>query len=301
MANVGFLGLGIMGGPMAQHLQAAGHTLTVWTHNAEKGRKFAADNKATFAATPADVAHTSQYVFLCVGDTEMSRLTILGPNGIAEGAAKGTLIVDCSTISPLVSKHIHAELARKGLRFIDAPVTGSKGGAETGTLTFMLGGHDADIAEVMPMLQAMGNQFYHCGGPGLGLHAKVSQNLILAHINSGFNEGLILATKAGVDPNVMLQIINTTGIKSAITSAKAPLVFAGNFDTTFSVRWLEKDIDLAVELSQNLQTPVPVTAAVQQQLRTAIASGYGEEDVWGGIRVYEKLAGVEVRTKDARK
>jgi len=296
VANVGFLGLGIMGGPMAQHLIGAGHTLTVWSNNGEKAKKFAKDNNATAVATPAEVGRQCQYVFLCVGNTEMSRATVLGKDGIAEGAAKGTLIVDCSTISPSVSKEIHAELAKQGLRFIDAPVTGSKGGAETGTLTFMIGGSKADIAEAMPMFEAMGKQFYHCGGPGLGLHAKVTQNLILAHINSGFNEGLILSTKAGVDPNVMLDIINTTGIKSTITSGKAPLVFAGNFDTTFSVRWLEKDIDLAVDLSHDLSVPVPVTAAVQQQLRAAIAAGYGDEDVWGGIRVYEDLARVKVRT-----
>ncbi len=296
MAKVGFLGLGIMGGPMAQHLIAAGHNVTVWTHNSEKLKKFAVDNKCASAATPADAARASQFVFLCVGDSDMSCDTILGKKGIAEGAAPNTLIVDCSTIAPSVSKQIGKALAAKKLRFIDAPVTGSKGGAETGTLTFMIGGDANDIVEVRPMLEAMGKQFYHCGAQGMGLHAKVSQNLILAHINSGFNEGLILATKAGVDPNVMLEIINNTGIKSAITTGKAPLVFAGNFDTTFSVRWLEKDVNFALELSQDYSIPVPVTAAVVQQLRAAIAAGYGDEDVWGGIRVYEDFAKVKVRT-----
>ncbi|HEY8997097.1 MAG TPA: NAD(P)-dependent oxidoreductase, partial [Edaphobacter sp.] len=138
MANVGFLGLGIMGGPMAQHLIDAGHNVALWSFTADKAAKLAANGKATACSTPADVAAASDIIFLCVGDTEMARECILGKNGLIEKAKPGTIIADCSTISPSASKKIGAALAEKGIEFLDAPCTGSKAGAENGKLTFMV-------------------------------------------------------------------------------------------------------------------------------------------------------------------
>ena len=297
MANVGFLGLGIMGRPMAEHLVKAGHAVTVWSHNGTKATEFAKTQGATVAATPAEVARKSEYTFLCVGDTAMSREVILGKGGLAEGAATGTLIVDCSTISPLASKEIAGTLKQRGIRFLDAPCTGSKAGAETGTLTFMIGGEPADFEEARPFFEAMGKLLYYCGGQGMGLHAKVTQNIILGNLLQAFNEGLVLSTKAGVDPDIMLEILNNSGAQSKLVSAKAPAIFRGDFTTTFSTRWIEKDLGLAMELSSALGVPLPVTAASQQSLRAAIAKGYGDEDMGGSIRVLEELAGCKVRTK----
>ncbi|QNI35332.1 NAD(P)-dependent oxidoreductase [Edaphobacter albus] len=293
--NIGFLGLGIMGAPMTLRLIQAGHHLTVWSHNREKVTRFAKANGCELADTPAEVARNSDVIFLCVGNTEMSREVILGASGLIRTARPGSLIVDCSTISPMVSKEIAVELGSKQIRFLDAPCTGSKVGAETGTLSFMVGGDKAVFEEARPLLEAMGQRLYYCGKHGKGLHAKVTQNLILGNIIQAFNEGLVLSTKGGVAPEVMIDIINNTGARSGYVAAKAETVLRGDFSPTFSVRWLEKDLALAIAVGAELTIPLPVTASSQQQLRSAIAMGYGDEDISGSIRALEDVAFCKVR------
>lgn len=295
MAAVGFLGLGIMGAPMAQRLIGAGHRLTVWSHTAEKAARFARLHNCAFANTPADVAQASQTMFLCVGDTAMSREAILGEEGLIKGAGIDSLIVDCSTISPTTSKEIAAKLAEKRIRFLDAPCTGSKSGAEAGTLSFMVGGERTVFEQARPLFEAMGQALYYCGDHGMGLHAKVTQNLILGNIIQAFNEGIVLSTKGGVDPQVMIEILNNTGARSAYVAAKAGFILRGDFEPTFSVRWLEKDLGLALEVGSELGVPLPTTAASQQQLRAAIAMGYGQDDICGSIRALEDIAACHVR------
>lgn len=284
-----------MGAPMALRLIGAGHRVTVWSHSDHKAEGFAKKHVCGHASTPVEVARESQYIFLCVGDTAMSREVILGASGLIHGAAPGTVIVDCSTVSPIASKEIARILEEKQVRFLDAPCTGSKAGAETGTLSFMIGGRPEVFEEVKPVLGVMGKALYYCGGAGMGLHAKVTQNLILGNLLQAFNEGLVLSTKGGVDPRIMLEILNNTGARSALVAAKAPAVFRGDFEPTFSVRWLEKDLALSMELSAELGVPLPVTAASQHMLRAAVAKGYGDEDICGSIRVLEEIAGCEVR------
>ncbi|HTH53231.1 MAG TPA: NAD(P)-dependent oxidoreductase [Edaphobacter sp.] len=296
MANVGFLGLGIMGAPMAGHLISAGHQVTVWSHNTAKAQKFAKQHDCALAKTPAEVANNSDTTFLCVGNTEMSREVILGKDGLIHGAAPGTLIVDCSTVSPTASKQIAAELAQKDIRFLDAPCTGSKAGAESGTLSFMIGGDRKTFEQTRPLFEVMGKALYYCGEQGMGLHAKVTQNLILGNILQAFNEGLVLSTKGGVDPEVMIEILNNTGARSGYVAAKADAVLRGDFSTTFSVRWLEKDLGLALEVASELGVPLVTTSASQQQLRAAIAMGYGDEDISGSIRALEEIAACRVRS-----
>lgn len=284
-----------MGTPMALRLLQAGHRLTVWSHNLEKAARFAQANDCALAETPAEVARNSDVIFLCVGDTGMSREVIFGASGLIQTARPGSLIVDCSTISPMASKEFAAELGLRQIRFLDAPCTGSKAGAETGTLSFMVGGDKAVFEEVRPLLEAMGQQLYYCGEHGKGLHAKVTQNLILGNIIQAFNEGLVLSTKGGVAPEVMIDIINNTGARSGYVAAKAETVLRGDFSPTFSVRWLEKDLGLAIAVGAELTTPLPVTAASQQQLRSAIAMGYGDDDISGSIRALEDVAFCKVR------
>jgi 3-hydroxyisobutyrate dehydrogenase-like beta-hydroxyacid dehydrogenase len=281
---------------MALRLIAAGHTLTVWSNNLGKAKRFAETNRCRFAPTPAEAARRNEVIFLCVGDTEMSREVILGGEGLVQAAQRGSLIVDCSTISPMASKEIAAELDKRGIRFLDAPCTGSKAGAETGTLSFMVGGDQAVFEEVRPLLEAMGQRLYYCGEHGKGLHAKVTQNLILGNIIQAFNEGLVLSTKGGVAPELMIDIINNTGARSGYVAAKGESVLRGDFSPTFSVRWLEKDLGLALEVGASLATPLPATAATQQQMRMALAMGYGEEDISGSIRALEDVAACKVRS-----
>ena len=298
MEDVGFLGLGIMGAPMARNLIAAGNRVTVWSHNGEKAAAFARQHGCAVAKSPAEVAQRCTTTFLCVGDTAMSRDVILGEQGLVQGAAKGTLIVDCSTVSPKASKEIGKALAEKGIRFLDAPCTGSKPGAEAGTLSFMIGGEKADFEAARPLLEAMGKTFYYCGPQGAGLHAKMTQNLVLGNIMQAFNEGLVLSTKGGVDPRMMIEILNNTGARSGYVATKADFVLKGDFATTFSVRWLEKDLGLALDVASELGVPMFTTSATQQQLRAAMAMGYGEDDISGSIRVLEEIASCKVRGGD---
>lgn len=296
MAKLGFLGLGIMGGPMALHLIGAGHEVALWSHSPGKAQQMAT-NGGVACATPADVARQSDFVFLCVGDTAMSREVILGKDGLAEGASRGMVIADCSTISPAASRGIGKELAAKGIEFLDAPCTGSKAGAEAGALTFMVGG-DPDVFErTRPFFNAMGKLLYYCGKSGMGLHAKLSQNMILGNLLQAFNESMVLSTKAGVDPELMLEILNNSAAKSGLLAAKAPLVFARNFSTNFSVKWLEKDMELMLESAAELNVPAPLTSLSRQLYRAAIARGFGEEDICGSIRVLEEITGCQVASK----
>jgi 3-hydroxyisobutyrate dehydrogenase-like beta-hydroxyacid dehydrogenase len=296
MAKLGFLGLGIMGAPMASHLAGAGHTLAVWSHNQGKAKQLAASMGANFCESPEAVARQSECVFLCVGDTAMSRKVVLGPKGLVEGAQPGFIIVDCSTVSPLESSCMAKEVNDKKIDFLDAPCTGSRAGAEGGTLTFMVGGPPAVFERVRPWFEAMGKSLYYCGKSGMGLRAKLTQNLILGNLLQAFNEGLVLSTKGGVDPALMLDILNNSAARSGLIAAKAPAVFKRDFSTNFSVKWLSKDIRLAVDLASELGVPVPLTSVAQQLYQSAMARGYGEEDICGSIRVLEELAGCEVKT-----
>jgi 3-hydroxyisobutyrate dehydrogenase/2-hydroxy-3-oxopropionate reductase len=297
MAKLGFLGLGIMGYPMARNLLRAGHEVALWTHSAAKARELAAAEKGRFCATPKEVAENADLIFLIVGDTGMSREAILGQDGIIEGARAGTVVADASTIAPTASRQIGQALAAKGVDYLDAPCTGSKAGAEGGTLTFMLGGSREVFERVRPVLEVMGKRFYYCGGPGMGLHAKLSQNLILSNLLQGFNEGMVLAAKAGVDPALMLDILDNSAAKSGLVSAKAPLVLCRAFAPAFSVKWMHKDIGLMLDSANEMHVPLPLTALTHQMFQASIAKGHGDEDICATIKVLEDLAGVEVRLR----
>jgi 3-hydroxyisobutyrate dehydrogenase/2-hydroxy-3-oxopropionate reductase len=300
MAKLGFLGLGIMGYPMARNLAKAGHEVAVWSHTAEKAGQLASEQKGvTACTTPKDVAAAAECTFLCVGDSRMSEQVILGKDGLVEGAAPGSVIVDASTVSPASSVAIGQKLSEKGIHFLGAPCTGSKPGAEGGTLTFMIGGDQSVFEGVRPYFEAMGKRLYYCGGPGMGLHAKLTQNLILSNLLQAFNEGLVLATKAGVDVDLMLDILDNSAAKSGLIAFKAPFVFRRDFSTNFSVKWMHKDIGLMLESANYLEVPLPLTSLTQQMFRAAIAQGHGDEDICSTIKVLEGVTGVEVRSNKA--
>jgi 3-hydroxyisobutyrate dehydrogenase-like beta-hydroxyacid dehydrogenase len=300
MAKLGFLGLGIMGGPMARRLMEAGHHVALWSKSPGKAERFAAYGGAA-CESPRDVARQSEIVFLCVGNTAMSRQAILGEGGLVEGASEGLVIADCSTISPSASRRIGEELAQRGVEFLDAPCTGSKAGAEGGTLTFMVGGSKDLFERVRVYFEPMGKLFYYCGPAGMGLQAKLSQNMIIGNLLNAFNESLVLSTKAGVAPELMLDILNNSAARSGLVAAKAPMVFSRNFTPHFSVKWLEKDMELMLESAAEQNVPTPLTALSRQLLGAAIAKGYGEDDVCGSIRVLEEIAGCEVVGSESAK
>ena len=283
-----------MGYPMARNLLRAGHEVAVWSNTAAKAQKLADAEKGKFCATPKEVAENADILFLCVGDTEMAKDVILGANGIIEGTRAGSVVVDCSTIGVSESRQIGQVLKAKGVDFLDAPVTGSTPGAESGNLTFMIGGDQAIFERIRPLLDPLGKKIYFCGGAGMGLQAKLTQNLVLSNILMAFNEGMVLATKGGVDPKLMLEILDNSAAKSGLISYKAPFVLARNFTTNFSVKWMDKDICLMLESGRELGVPLVLTGLTRQLFQIAIASGHGEEDMCSTIKVLEELADVEV-------
>jgi len=295
MAKLGFLGLGIMGYPMARNLRAAGHEVYVWSHTGSKAQKLAKEHGAVACATPKEAGAQAECVFLCVGDDKMSHTAVLGADGVAAGMAKGGVIVDTSTVSPSFSVAMGEALAAKGIDFLGAPCTGSKPGAESGNLTFMIGGQQAVFEKTRPYFEAMGKKLYYCGGPGLGLHAKLTQNLILSNLLQAFNEGLVLSTKAGVDPTLMLDILDNSAAKSGLIAFKAPYVFRRDFTTNFSVKWMHKDIGLMLDSGAEQGVPLPLTSLTRQMFQSAIAKGHGDEDICSTIKVLEGITGVEVK------
>jgi 3-hydroxyisobutyrate dehydrogenase-like beta-hydroxyacid dehydrogenase len=297
MAKLGFLGLGLMGYPMARNLLRAGHEVALWSNTAEKARKLAGEEKGKFCQTPRQVAENADCIFLCVGNTKMSREVILGEQGLIHGAKPGRVVVDASTISPKESREIATALGAKGVEFLDAPCTGSTPGAEGGTLTFMIGGDRAIFEKVKPYFEPMGKRLYYCGGPGLGLQAKLSQNLILSNLLLAFNEGMVLATKGGVDPKLMLDILDNSAAKSGLINYKAPFVFRGDFQANFSVKWMSKDIGLMLDSGKELGVPLLLTALTSQVFQAALATGHADEDICSTIKVLEEAAGVAVRAQ----
>jgi 3-hydroxyisobutyrate dehydrogenase/2-hydroxy-3-oxopropionate reductase len=295
MAKLGFLGLGLMGYPMARNLLKAGHDVAVCSNTAAKADQLAAESGAKACATPAEVAAHSEAVFLCVGNTAMAEAVILGPGGIKEGAKPGLIVVDASTIAPSASVRISEELAKSGIDFLGAPCTGSTPGATNGTLTFMVGGDQAVFEKVKPYLEVMGKKLYYCGGPGKGLNAKLTQNLVLSNILQAFNEGIVLSTKAGIEPTLMLDILANSAAKSGLIDYKAPFIFRRDFTTNFSVKWMHKDIGLMLDSAEELEVPLPLTALTRQLFQAAIATGHGDEDICSTIKVLEGLTGVEVK------
>jgi 3-hydroxyisobutyrate dehydrogenase-like beta-hydroxyacid dehydrogenase len=296
MAQVGFLGLGIMGNPMARHLLEAGHEVALWTHSSAKARELAAKGKGTACATPKEVAQRSDFICYCVGDNAMARAITIGKNGLIEGLRANSVTADCSTISPTESIEIAAMFAAKSAHFLDAPITGSKAGAEGGTLTFMVGGDRDAFDRFKPYFEAMGKRMFYCGAAGQGLQAKLALNLVSANLLQTFSEGLVLAVKNGIAPELMLEILDNTAGKSALLSAKAPSILKRDFSTKFSVKWMHKDVGLALESAKALDLPLPLTAITEQMLRATIAKGYGEDDFCSVIRILEDLAGVEVKS-----
>ena len=287
-----------MGYPMARNLLRAGHSVALWSNTTAKARKLAGDEKGIFCDTPKQVAEHADYIFLCVGDTAMAKEVLLGASGVIQGIHPGAVVADCSTISPSESRKIGEAFKAKGADFLDAPVTGSTPGAESGNLTLMIGGDQAAFERIRPYLEPMGKKIYFCGGPGMGLQAKLTQNLVLSNILMAFNEGMVLATKGGMDPKLMLEILDNSAAKSGLIAYKAPFVFKRDFTTNFSVKWMHKDIGLMLESGQELDVPLPLTGLTRQLFQTAITTGHGDEDICSTIKVLEDLVGVQVKPSE---
>jgi 3-hydroxyisobutyrate dehydrogenase-like beta-hydroxyacid dehydrogenase len=294
--TIGFIGLGIMGQPMALNLLKAGHKLTVYNRTPGK-REPLKQAGAQVASTPVAAAKNADFVVIIVTDSAAVEEVVLGKDGILGTVASGAIVIDSSTISPEVSRKMACHVAGQGASWLDAAVTGSKHGAEKGELTFMVGGDRQTFERALPILQTLGKKHIYCGQNGMGLSAKLAQNTIQATMLEIFCEGLVLAAKAGVAPETMLEILQSSLARAALTDFKAPFIFKGDFTPYFPLKLMHKDLELAMEAAFAHNVPMPTLAAVKEVYSAAKAQGKGNLDYAAVITFLEGLAGVQVRSK----
>jgi len=295
--SVGFIGLGIMGEPMALNLVKAGYKVAVYNRTPEKAEPLKKAG-AKVAATPAEAARNADYVISIVSDSAASEQVFMGKDGALQTVKPGAIVIDSATISPVVSRKLACATAGKKASFLDAPVTGSKHGAEKGELTFMIGGERETFDRAMPLLKVLGKKHIYCGGYGAGLSAKLAQNAIQSTMVEIFCEGFVLAVKSGVRPEVMMEIVQNSMARATLTDFKAPFIFKGDFTPYFPLKWMHKDVTLAMEAAYSQDIPMPVSAAVKEVYAAARAQGKGDLDYAAVITFLEELAGVKVRSSE---
>jgi len=292
--RVGFIGLGIMGKPMARNLLKAGHELVVY----DVSPQAVADVVASGAArgeSARDVAARSEVAITMVPDGPEVEVAILGPSGALEGAAPGSVIVDMSSISPLVAQTVGAACDAKGVGFLDAPVSGGEPKAIEGTLAIMVGGRQATFDRVLPLFQAMGSSATLTGPVGAGNVTKLANQIMVAVNIAGMGEALVLATKAGLDPEVVFNAVKGGLAGSAVLNAKAPMVISRNFKPGFRVRLHQKDLRNALLAAEAMKVPLPFTSLAQQVLVALMNAGRGELDHSAIATFIEDMAKTEVR------
>lgn len=289
--RVGFIGLGIMGSRQAANLRRAGYELTVHNRTRATAERWAAAYGATVAATPAEVAASSDVVITMVVDGAQVRSALLGPGGAAEGAAEGALFVDMSTISPVDSREIAAELAERGIRFIDAPVTGSAPKAEDGTLTIMAGGAPGDFERARPLFDAMGGLVVHVGPVGAGEMLKLVNNAVAAANTATVAQALLVGKATGVDLDRLVEIMAAGSGASAMLTLKAGPMRAHDYSPLFKLEHMLKDVRLCLEEADRAGVPFPAAASALEALDAALGRGLGEQDFAAVLEVFEALAG----------
>ena len=293
MAVVGFIGLGIMGKPMSRNLLMAGYRLVVLDINqaaVDELKKSGAES----AESPRDVASRSDVVITILPNSAIVKSVILGKDGVIEGARAGTIVVDMSSVSPQTSQEIAVALAQKKVRMLDAPVSGGEPKAMDGTLSIMAGGNQADFDEVLPIFRAMGSSAVLTGGHGAGSVTKLANQIIVQLNIAAVSEALVLATKAGVDPELVYNAIRGGLAGSTVMDAKVPMILDRNFKPGGTLRINIKDIGNVLETSHDLGVPLPLTAMVMEILQSLKADGKLDFDHGAIVQWYEKLAHVEV-------
>ena len=293
MSEIGFIGLGIMGTPMSRNLLKAGRSLVVYDIDSARVESVASAG-AKAGKSCRDVASQSDIVITMLPDGPDVEQAVLGPDGVLEGARKGMILVDMSSINPLVSQKVGAACAAKGVEFLDAPVSGGEPKAVDGTLAIMVGGSPEGFQKVEPILRQMGSSVVLTGAVGAGNVTKLSNQIMVACNIAAMGEALVLATKAGLDPEVVFNAVKGGLAGSTVLNAKAPMVIARNFKPGFRIRLHQKDLRNALQAAESLKTPLPLTSLVQQMLMTLMNHDGGDLDHSGIVKFVEDLAGIEV-------
>ena len=297
--NIGFIGLGIMGKPMAKNLLKAGHTLVVYDV-VEAPVKELVEAGATAGSSPRDVAARSDLIITMLPNSPHVKKAVLGEGGVIEGVRPGSVLVDMSSIAPLASREVAAELAKKGVEMLDAPVSGGEPKAIDGTLAIMVGGKEAVFESVKDVLLKMGASAVLCGDIGAGNVTKLTNQIIVALNIAAMSEAFVLATKAGVDPERVFNAIKGGLAGSTVLNAKAPMVLEGNYKPGFRIELHIKDLQNALDTAHENGTPIPLTSVIMEIMQALKVDGKQSDDHGGIIQFYEKLAAVKVRKGGVR-
>ena len=265
MSKVAWIGLGVMGYPMAGHIRTkGGHDLTVYNRSAEKAAKWAAQHGGKTAATPAEAAKDADYVFACVGNDADLRSVVLGDSGAFSGMRDGAIFIDNTTASADIARELDGEAKRRGIGFLDAPVSGGQAGAENGALTVMVGGDEATFAAAEPVIVNYAHMVRRIGPAGSGQLAKMVNQICIAGLVQGLSEGVHFAQKAGLDIPAVMETISKGAAGSWQMENRWKTMMAGKFDFGFAVDWMRKDLGICLEESRRNGASLPVTALVDQ-------------------------------------
>ncbi len=287
--KVAFLGLGIMGRPMAANLAKKGHEVTVWNRTPKDVEG------ARTAATPAEAAQGADVVWMCVSDTAAVEHVLFGENGVEASLRDGMIIVDSSTISPTKTLEFAKRVRSHGGDYVDAPITGSKIGAEAGQLIFMVGGAEPTLERIRPLFEAMGKAVKRMGETGKGQATKIAMNLLLALTFEGFAEAVTLATKQGVHAKELIELIGMTMAKSGLVDYKAPFVLNNDFSPNFPLRLMHKDIRLMLDAAKDTRVKLPGLETVEEIYEVASEEGMDDLDYAATLMLLQKWAGLEVK------
>lgn len=278
MANIAFIGLGVMGFPMAGHLQRAGHELTVFNRTAAKARRWVSEHPGREAATPAEAAVDQDIIMICVGNDHDLREVVAGEQGVLAGARKGAVIVDHTTASANVARELARLAGEKGVGFLDAPVSGGEAGAVNGQLTIMVGGDEAVYDLVRPVIHAYARMTRHMGEVGSGQLTKMVNQICVAGVVQGLAEALHFAQCAGLDGEAAMSVISKGAAQSWQLENRHKTMLAGEFDFGFAVDWMRKDLSIVLEEARANGSQLPVTALIDQFYADVQAAGGGRWD-----------------------
>jgi 2-hydroxy-3-oxopropionate reductase len=290
-APIGFIGLGIMGKPMARNLAKAGYDLVVYNRSRDDVDTLLAEGgQFQAAASPREVAERTKAVITMLPDSPDVRDVVFGEKGLLPAMSTGHLLVDMSTIAPATAIEVDAALRERGARALDAPVSGGDKGAIAGTLSIMVGGDAEDFQRAMPLFEAMGKTIVHVGGAGAGQIVKACNQVVVAINYAAVSEALVLGAKAGVDPDKIVQVLSGGLAASRVLELKGPTMVAHQFEPGFRVDLHRKDLGIARSTAAESSAPLPVTAVVSQLFEAAAAAGKGDRDHSALVTVYEELA-----------
>ena len=291
--RVGFIGLGIMGMPMARNLMDSGYELTVHNRSPEKAEELGEEG-ATVAATPREVAEKSDVVITMLPDSPQVREVVAGENGVLEGISEGALLIDMSTISPVVTEELAEAVKEKGASMLDAPVSGGDVGAIEGTLSIMVGGDEADFERAKPLFEAMGKTITHVGPVGAGQVTKAANQVVVALTIEAVSEALVLGSAGGVSPEKILDVLSGGLAGNKVMEVKREKFLSHKFDPGFRSELHHKDLGIALAAGREYGVVLPVTAIVDQMLLSMRRKGWGGEDHSALLRIIEDLSQHEI-------